>query len=437
MFKIKDIIHILKDKNILIKANLVNDSKERIREVLHDTRRISLHKETLYIAIKGENFDGHDFIKEIDGITAVISQKDIKLDKTSVIVVKDTVTAYGVIANYWKKKNRFKLIAISGSNGKTTTKEMLYHILKSQKLQVFRNPKNFNNLIGVPYSILLAEKEMEYLIIEFGMNQYNEIKKLSEIADPDYGYLTNVGTAHIGFFDTKQNILKAKTELYDYLIENNKIIFLNESDECLKNWDENHKDYKNIMRFEVNTKKISNSSLFEFKAYNLKNALSALGIAAYFDVPVEESIKALKTFKFPKLRSNWFFIDNFKFFIDCYNANYDSMTASLEFISEEKPRFEGRRVAVLGDMNELGNRTEEFHKKISEQLKKFKIEQAFFIGKYAKYYQDNSSVPSKIYKDLSALAKGLKENLQDNDIILLKASRTLELEKVLDYFKGE
>ena len=239
MSKVIDLVAVLKNGKQLISVNLVDNGEADIKETLHDTRRLSLHKKSLYIAIKGDNFDGHDFIKELDGISAVVSEKDISLKKTTVFHVKDSVVAYGLIANHWRKINKFKVLAISGSNGKTTIKELLYHILKKQGKAVFRNPKNFNNLIGVPYSILLTPENTEFLILEFGMNNYKEIEKLSNIAEPDYGYLTNIGTAHIGFFDTKKNILKAKVELYDYLIKHNKILFLNKEDNELKKWAHN------------------------------------------------------------------------------------------------------------------------------------------------------------------------------------------------------
>lgn len=419
----------------------------------HDTRKDLKNK--FYVAIKGENFDGNDFILEAKkkGASAVISNKNINIGIPH-IVVKDSIEAYGVLAkNYLKELKYEKIIAITGSNGKTTTKEIIDFVL-SKKFKVVKNPGNFNNLIGVPYSILNFPKSFDYGILELGMSSFGEIKALSEIVNPDLGLITNIGRAHIGFLKTKENILKAKMELFDYLEENNKeAIFVNNLDSLIKKEVDKLKIKKNIFgdsnffiekkneafdhqkyTLNYNNKKYSGRTSL-LGDYNLNNILASLSVLNYLGIDIEESISLISDFIPSSMRSVFKKIDGVNYFIDCYNANPDSVIEALKVAST----FSSRKIAVLGDMLELGDKSKSLHLEVGKKVAEL-YEYIFALGDFSKDYVDGfisaGGVLQKAFifkkNEIAILKEKLKKMIIEDDFIFIKASRGIKIERVLE-----
>ncbi|WP_339629781.1 UDP-N-acetylmuramoyl-tripeptide--D-alanyl-D-alanine ligase [uncultured Maribacter sp.] len=405
-----------------------------------DTRKIK--KNDIFFALKGDNFNGNTFTQQAlnNGASyVIIDQKEYYVnDKT--ILVDDTLVMLQKLANYHRNFCSAKVISLTGSNGKTTTKELINSVL-TRKYKTIATVGNLNNHIGVPLTLLTILPDTEIAIIEMGANHQKEIQFLCEIAEPDFGYITNFGKAHLEGFGGVDGVIKGKSELYEYLIKNKKSIFLNADDsiqlEKLKNYTKkygfssvNPKYYKIeleeaqpfvIIKVEDT---IIKSNLIG--AYNFHNCCAAIIIGKYFNVELKEIKIALEKFIPENNRSQIIQKNDHYIILDAYNANPSSMKVALEnFKSLEKTN----KVLILGDMFELGESAKEEHQAITDLTKTLQFENILFVGENF-YRTQTSSIKLKNFEELKAYLS--QNNLQANSTILIKGSRGMALERVLD-----
>ena len=416
-----------------------------------DTRLIK--PSSLFFALKGEHFDGNKFAAEAinKGCQwAVIDEPEYSVkDKT--ILVDDVLTSLQELANFHRKKLSIPIIAITGTNGKTTTKELTNTVLQTT-YNVCATKGNLNNHIGVPLTLLSINSTHDVAIIEMGANHIGEIELLCNIAEPDYGLITNIGNAHIEGFGSYEGVIKAKNELYSYLINNNKTIFQNSDDNTLC---ELTNQYKNIVHYgsgkesNISGKVIntfphlavvvnSPSGIFQEEktistkligSYNLTNILSAISIGIEFKIPINRTIKAIENWQPTNNRSQFVKKTPFnnQLLLDCYNANPTSMKAALANFSAIEY---SRKILVLGEMLELGDQSMFEHRKLIELTRKINADKIMLIGKSFENIIPNNSSYSFFLSSKEAL-EHVKNKPINESLILLKGSRRNRLEDII------
>ena len=402
-----------------------------------DSRSIS--KGSIFFAIKGENFDGNKFANEAldkGAKMAVIDSDDINFNNNSnIIKVDDSLKTLQDLALFHRKSVKSKIIAITGSNGKTTTKELIHSIL-STSYKTISTDGNFNNHIGVPLSLLKIKDGAEFSVIELGANNFGEINFLSKITEPDYGYITNFGKAHLEGFKNISGVIKGKTELYNWLIENEKTLILNYDDpEQLKFKSSNHFSFGSKLNSKHVFEKIDSKNVtvkydgIVYKSnlygdYNFSNICCAISIGLEFGIKPKLIQKKLKHYSSKNNRSELIKINNKNVILDAYNAN----PTSVEFAIQSFIKNKGTKALVLGDMFELGENSEIEHKKIIDIADEFKIDRCIFIGEeFFKLKQDSvKNIFFKTKEDFYELGDIIRE-----ENILIKGSRGMQLEDVL------
>ncbi len=424
-----------------------------------DSRKIK--KGSLFIAIKGEKFDGHEFIPNaIKSGAAVVAIdrkhfnqfKDLEIP---FIVVNDTTKFLGQIASVWRSKLKTKIIGIGGSNGKTTTKEILAALL-SYKYSVNKTEANNNNHIGVPLTILSTNNNHKFLVLEFGSNHPGEIRYIAEIARPDYALITNIGDSHLEFFGNRIGVLKEETELFRQTLKNGGKIFLNYEDQLLRT---RYGFIKNKITYSSNYKTdyveticdvmddgrikfiINQQSKYKFTSpipgeAGLNNFYAAVVVAKSLGMTYPEILKAQKKVKafdkrleIKKYKSTW--IIN-----DCYNANPSSMNLSLSLLNWIKHSF--RKLAILGDMFELGDKSIQKHREVGNFINNSNIYQVLTIGNFSKEITDaieNKRINRKHFSSKTALKKYLDKMDLRKTVILVKGSRGMKLEEITQYLE--
>lgn len=450
---------------------IVGNKKVESTNYSKDTRSINVGD--TYIGIKGEKFDGSLFWKDAfdkGAKIAIINKIDIieeelkKYNDKNIIQVEDTIQAIGQIASYkikiYKEKYNLKVIGVTGSVGKTSTKDIIANVL-SKKYKVLKTEGNNNNHIGLPFTILRLKDE-EVAVIEMGMNHFGEISYLTKIAKPDISVITNIGTSHIGNLGSRENILKAKLEILEGM--ENKNIVINNDNDLLHNW-----YLKNKEKIETHTFGIKNES--EFKAENLKleensseficknnnekidikvpvggehfilNALCALTVGKLLNLNNEEIKNGINSFELTAKRMEINHLkNNITIINDSYNASFESMKASILGLKNMKAN---RRIAVLGDMFELGEFSEKLHRKVGTEIYKNNIDKLFLIGENAKFIGNEAEKEGYENKNIlyfetrEDLAKALIENLKNGDVALIKASNGMKLFEVAEKLKKE
>ena len=400
----------------------------------------SIRKGSMFFAIKGENFDGNNFAIEAlkkGASKAIIDSKDKKFeDVENVIKVENSLEALQKLANHHRNKTKSKIIALTGSNGKTTSKELIHLVLK-EKFNTISTLGNFNNHIGVPLSLLQIKEDTEFSVIELGANNFGEIDLLTKIVEPDYGYITNFGKAHLEGFKTLKGVIKAKTELYNWIIQNDKTLIINNDDleqikfNIYKNFSFGSKTKSNYNFEYIPEKKVVvKSSEIIYKSniygdYNFSNICAAISIGLHFGIDSKKIQKSLLNYKLRNNRSQLIKLKSQEIMLDAYNANPTSMTHAIESFSKTK----GSKAVILGDMFELGNNALDEHKKIVEIVKNNKIDKSYFIGKDFFNSRDNTE---------SLFFYKTKENFYDdvNKInekqILIKGSRAMKMEEIIN-----
>lgn len=449
--KVKEIVEIIKGE--LVKGNL----EAEIGAFCKDTRTIKAGE--TYIGIKGENFDGNTLWKEAfdKGATTVILQginfekKELEeIENKNIIIVKDTIEALSDISIH--KRNLygkdFPLIGVTGSVGKTSTKDIIANVI-SQKYKTLKTDGNKNNNIGLPFTMFNLDNH-EAAVIEMGMNHFGEMSKLTKIAQPKIAVMTNIGTSHIGNLGSRENILKAKLEILEGM--DKKVLVINNDNDLLHDLYLSNKDieihtYGIENQSEVMAENIvlnDNSSEFvcnvKGKKFRVKvpvggihfiyNSLCAITVAKLLKINIELIIRGIETFELTKKRMDITKLENGVTIInDSYNANPESMQAALKYLGALKG---GRKIAVLGDMFELGEYSQELHKKVGSEVAENNIDILITLGEkaidIAKSARETGMNEKNIYyfKDREELNKFIRDNWKSGDNILFKASNAMK-----------
>ncbi len=457
--KVKDIINCTNGKLI------IGDEAFECIHYSRDTR--DLKKDDVYIALKGENFDGNSLWKEaFDKGAKVVIVQDIDFEKENldnytdkiIIKVKDTLKALQDIAKYKRSLYDIPVIAVTGSVGKTSTKDIISSIV-SKKYKTLKTEGNQNNHIGLPLTILKLQ-DHEALVIEMGMNHFNEIRVLTNIAKPTLAVITNIGTSHIGNLGSRENILKAKLEILEGMSK--KQIVINNDDDLLHNWYEENKnnleiytygienaskiDAKQIQLNENSSKFVANMQEESFEVlvpiggkHFIYNALCAITVGGVLQIDNKKIEEGIAEFELTKKRMDIIELENnIKIINDSYNASFESMKASLEYLKSTKSK---RKIAVLGDMFELGDFEKELHEKVGLEVVKNEIDILICCGNNSKHIiksaLKNNINPSKVFycENKKEIVNKLKEILKPDDVVLIKASNGMKFFEIIDELK--
>ena len=399
----------------------------------------SIRNGSMFFAIKGENFDGNKFANEAlekGSKIAVIDSGDVNFNNNNnIIKVDDSLKTLQDLALFHRKSVNSKIVAITGSNGKTTTKELIHSVL-STSYKTISTEGNFNNHLGVPLSLLRIKDDTEFSVIELGANNFGEIEILSKISEPDYGYITNFGKAHLEGFKNISGVIKGKTELYNWLIENDKTLILNYDDpEQLKFKSSNHFSFGSKLNSKHVFEKIDSKNVtvkcdgIVYKSnlygdYNFSNICCAISIGLEFGIKPKLIQEKLKHYSSKNNRSELIKINNKNIVLDAYNAN----PTSVEFAIKSFIKNKGTKALVLGDMFELGENSAIEHKKIIDITEELNIDRCIFIGEeFYKAKQDSvKNIFFKTKEDFYELGGILKE-----ENILIKGSRGMQMEDIL------
>lgn len=444
---------------------LIGDLKEDCENFCTDTRKIL--ENDVYVGLKGENFDGNEYYEEalkkgakvaiVSGIEIPKEKLEQYKDKT-IIEVDDSLIAFGKIAEYKRSLYNIPVIQVTGSVGKTSTRDIIANVIRT-KYKTLQTEGNLNNHIGLPTTILKL-KDHEALVVESGMNHLGEISYLGKITKPTIAVITNVGTAHIGLLGSRENILKAKLEILENLKPEGTIVINNDND-MLNKWAKEDKVYKkytfgideksDVMAY--NIKIGNNSSTYNVKINNeeytvnvpisgkhfVYNSLCAIAVGNLLGISPENIIKGIETFSLTKNRMEVVKIkDNVTVINDAYNASYDSMKPALEYLSELPTN---RKIAVLGDMFELGEFSEEIHRKVGIEVVTHKIDILVTVGKLAKYIAEEAKYLRMPEENIISLetteeaSKYLNKILQKDDAVLLKAAHGMHFSEIFKSIK--
>lgn len=407
-----------------------------------DNRKIST--DNLFVALKGDNFNGNKFALsaiESGAKFAIIDEKEYKLDDRF-ILVQDTLVALQQLANYHRNQLKITIIGLTGSNGKTTTKELINAVL-SQKFNTKATIGNLNNHIGVPLTLLSFTPDTEIGIVEMGANHQKEIEMLCKICQPDFGYITNFGKAHLEGFGGTEGVIKGKSELYEFLSSNHKTAFVNTDDVIQKEKTSNinkitfglnnSENFVNITKIETNPMvkiEFENTTIQShlIGLYNANNINIAITIGKHFGVTNEKIKFGLENYIPNNNRSQLLDKNSNKIILDAYNANPSSMNAALTnfFQLEEK-----NKVAILGDMFELGIESSDEHKNLIEFCFNQEDITFYFIGK--DFFAHKNSKPNmSFYNSFENFKTAFINQKTENSFLLIKGSRGMSLEKTLD-----
>ncbi|WP_435415586.1 UDP-N-acetylmuramoyl-tripeptide--D-alanyl-D-alanine ligase [Polaribacter aestuariivivens] len=398
-----------------------------------DTRKI--RPNTLFFALKGDNFNGNKFAKEaikLGAKYAIIDEAEYEISGKTILVANVLETLQN-LAKYHRNKLTIPVIGLTGSNGKTTTKELINAVL-SKKYKTTATIGNLNNHIGVPLTVLSITPKTEIGIIEMGANHQKEIEFLCLVSKPDFGYITNFGKAHLEGFGGINGVIKGKSELYSYLINNNKTAFVNPYDTIQIEKTENCKKilFSSDTQFlEANPfVKISHQNIIITSnligKYNYTNIAAAITIGKYFNISIENIKDAIEKYIPTNNRSQIIKKDDNVIFLDAYNANPTSMEAALENFSLLNERS---KTVILGDMFELGIETDEEHQKIVNLSDKYSFDNTFYVGEH--FFK--TSTTNKKFKNFEELKNYVIKIPLKNQSILIKGSRGMQLERVLEF----
>lgn len=439
------------DGEILIKNN-----EGLFNRISTDTRKIE--KDNLFIALKGGNFNGNDYaIHAFEKGAAIVMIDELKFkfeeydNIGTIIKVKDTKSALSDLARFYRKKLGIKVVGITGSTGKTSTKDLIAAFL-SGKYKVFKTQGNFNNEIGLPLMIFELSKEVDIAVLEMGTSNFGEISRLASVALPDVSAITNIGVAHIEYLKTRENILKEKMCISDFF-ENRNSLILNCENDMLKTvkesdkfklekigYDENYDVYaRNIKLTSENTSfdvitKDNESHRFTLNMigeHNILNALIGIQIAKDFGLTFEEMEKGLKNFNATSMRLEFIKKDNFTIINDSYNANPDSMKAALEVL---KNYSGNKKIAVLGTMGELGDYAMAAHIDVGE-FARGKADVLLTTGKFKECFKKGFDEGTMVFETKQELMEKLVDLIEADSTILVKASRSEKFEEIIKYIE--
>jgi UDP-N-acetylmuramoyl-tripeptide--D-alanyl-D-alanine ligase len=408
-----------------------------------DTRKIN--KDSFFVAIKGDRFDANTFVAEAlqKGAKYVLIDNEAYYIDHRTILVPDSLTALQELATYHRLYLKLPIIALTGSNGKTTTKELV-NVVLAKKFQVKATVGNLNNHIGVPLTLLSFDQSTQIGIVEMGANHQKEIEFLCDIAKPDYGFITNFGKAHLEGFGGVEGVIKGKSEMYAFLAKDNKTTFVN-LDDTLQNEKTAH--FNRVTFSQTNPdatvfiESVAANPFVKVKAlgvdiashliglYNATNICMAITIGHYFKVPIEDIKTAIESYVPDNNRSQLMIKHTNEIIMDAYNANPSSMRVALEnFIQLDKPN----KIVVIGDMYELGQESKVEHKSIVDFLSTNESMNCYFVGK--DFYANQLPKPNfSFYETFDDFAKALSAFEWQNKTILIKGSRGMALERTLEF----
>ena len=385
--------------------NFLIRNKESIH-VTTDSRKVT--SGSIFVALKGEHFDGNDFVEQArkDGAAYVICGENALRD------LQD-------LARAWRRELGLPILGITGTNGKTTTKELCAAVL-STKYNIYYTQGNLNNQIGVPLTLLSITRAHEMAIVEMGASHPGDIKELVEIAEPNFGLITNVGRAHLEGFGSFEGVMRTKAELYDFLIAHNGIIFRNADNPHLKEMLGNHlgslESLGHLVSYTTGTMPEGTHLV---GGYNAENVSAALCIGEYFGVPHDQALAAIRAYVPSNNRSQLMRTERNTVVVDAYNANPTSMQAAIN-------AFKGN-CYILGAMRELGEYSHLEHQNIVNMLLERKADKVLLVGEEYKA----TTAPYPVFDDVDALCEALKKEPLNGYRILLKGSRSNQLEKVI------
>ncbi len=402
---------------------------------------------SIFFALKGDNFDGNKYAEDAiknGAAYAVIDDKKYKTSK-QFLLTKDVLSTLQELARFHRKQLNLTLIGITGTNGKTTTKELIARVLESQ-FNIKATTGNLNNHIGVPLTLLSLTDEQEFAVVEMGANHPGEIKLLCNIAQPDYGIITNIGKAHLEGFGSFEGIIRTKGELYNFLIKNNGKVFINTDNEILAEISEglekiaygsgkenycrgkfiNSTPFVSLEYESLNTKGIIHSKLYG--NYNFENILAAITIGIYFGISDNNIRMAIESYEPTNNRSQIIKTSSNTVIMDAYNANPTSIKAAIDSITKSNYK---NKMLILGDMLELGQESYREHREILKTIQASGIKDVFLVGPIFCDVANDSGY--KCFKNSSEATKYLKDNRVKGKTILLKASRGIHLETNIKY----
>lgn len=436
---------------------IIKNNEGFFEKISTDTRKIQ--DNSLFIALKGNNFNGNNYVVEAikSGATvAIVDELSFKTEelneKGTIIKVDDTKIALGALAKYYREKLGIKVVGITGSTGKTSTKDLVAAFL-SGKYSVFKTKGNFNNEIGLPLMIFELSSKYDIAVLEMGTSNFNEIHRLANIARPDMGIITNIGVSHIEYLKTRENILNEKLSITDFFNKEGILVINCENDMLKKVKDNNnfvihrtgyYKDYdlyaENIELTEISTSfdAVNNKGeRHKFKLnmvgeHNVLNALLGIKVAENFGINFKEMEAGLNNFEATSMRLEFIKKDNFTIINDCYNASPDSMKSALSVL---KTYCGNRKIAILGDMGELGDHSKIAHEEVGKDAIG-KADIVLTIGKFKENYKMGFGENTFIFNNKCELEQYLKNIIKTGDVILVKASRSAKFEEIVKYIES-
>ena len=413
---------------------------QKTYKVSTDSRKIE--QDAVFFALKGENFDANDFALQVaeQGTASLVvaDRKDLPKHER-ILVVDDTLKTLQNLAAYHRQQMKATVLSITGTNGKTTTKELISAVL-AKKYNIIHTMGNLNNHIGVPLTLLSIKPETEIAVVEMGANHPGEIDFLCRIADPDYGLITNIGKAHLEGFGSFEGVIKTKTELYRHIKAHGKAVFVNQGNPLL--WEQS----EGIERISYGRHCAADTPVAPAKcdpylgvfwkkrliqthlvgSYNFENVAAAIGVGLYFKVEDDKIVEALENYTPTNSRSQVIETEKNRILMDAYNANPTSMRAALINFANIR---EEQHLLVLGDMRELGSASEEEHRNILALMKELGFKEAFLVGQNFCTYNDNPNW--KTFAKVEDLCQYIESHPIEGKHILVKGSRGIQLEKVL------
>ena len=432
----------------------INDLLALFRQSLSintDTRKVQ--PGDLFLGLRGDRFDGNKFAKQAldkGAAKAIIDNKEYWVEGDDrYILVEDSLKTLQDLAQAWRRTFDIPFLAITGTNGKTTSKELIYAVLSTEK-KAYSTQGNFNNHIGVPLTLLGIPKESELAIIEMGANQPGDIKELAEIAEPTHGIITNIGYAHLERFLSIDGVQKTKGELFDFLRQNQSPIFLNETDARVRKvaqgidsvitygekvsdfWFEITEQALDTMKLLIHSKKWDQPLEIDAGitgAHNAMNILAAAAIGDYFGISSAGIKSGIESYIPSNNRSQIIKRDDYTIWMDAYNANPSSMQAAINNIMN---MASGKVVLILGDMFELGENEIKLHQELGHFINEHKPHQVIGIGPLMKHAIEQISSSSEWYESVDDGFNDIQKLTSGTDLIMIKGSRGMALERLLE-----
>lgn len=410
-----------------------------------DSRNIQ--KGDVFIALKGENFNGNSYAAQAleKGASLAVIDEEEYANGNHCLCVPNTLTFLQQIANFHRRQLAIPILGITGTNGKTTTKELCNAVL-SRKFRTFATQGNYNNHIGVPLTLLSMDETTEFGIVEMGANHPGEIKALCNIAEPDFGIITNIGQAHLEGFGSYENIIKTKKELYDHIFAKKGKVFVNDNDELLLQLSAGHDretygtngslikgEIKQTIPYLVFSLKTRKGDLYIkthlIGGYNFDNAMAASAVGMHWGIEPLEIQKALEAYQPANLRSQLIKTAHNTVILDAYNANPSSMQVAVSNFGEMKA---GRKVVILGEMRELGTESENAHRILLKLAAQYHFDQIFLVGNNFEHCADSFNF-THLFKDTDSLIGHLQQNPIRDAFVFVKGSRGNKLERIVEY----